>query len=72
MKPKAARVRSITMGGFITGKDVLLHGATIVREFGPRVYFRALFRMTCHARGRTVTFLECIHDPVRPKDRCHP
>jgi hypothetical protein len=50
------------MCGYITGKDVLFHGPTIVRAFGPRVYFRALFRMTCHRPGRVVTFLECIAD----------
>jgi len=48
------------MRGFITCRDVLVHAPTILRTFGPRVYLRCLFRMACHRRGETVTFLECI------------
>ena len=47
------------MQGFITTKDVLLHPALIVGNFGFRVYFRCLARIAMHG-GYPVTFLECI------------
>ncbi|MDB4938983.1 MAG: hypothetical protein JWP87_5955 [Labilithrix sp.] len=50
--------KRFVMTGFITTKDVLLHPALIIREFGARVYVRCLLRISC--RRGPVTFLECI------------
>lgn len=43
------------MQGVITGKHILLHSLTIVREFGPATYLRCLGAL---ASGRRCTFLE--------------
>ncbi len=43
------------MTGTITGKHVLLHTVTILREFGPRCYWRCLKAMLLRQRK---TFLE--------------
>jgi hypothetical protein len=42
------------MRGFITGKDVLRHGVTIVRLFGPAAYLRCVRGVLS---GRPCTFL---------------
>jgi hypothetical protein len=42
--------------GVITSPDVLLKGPTILREFGPRAYFRCV-ALLLH---RPSTFLECV------------
>jgi len=42
------------MGGIITGRDVLLHGFTILRLWGPRVYVRCLKALI---RNDRTTFL---------------
>ena len=47
------------MKGFITTRDVLLHPAVIIGEFGVRVYLRCLVRIA-RSNGRAATFLECI------------
>lgn len=47
------------MKGFITTKDVLLHPAIIVSEFGLRAYLRCLVRLTRRS-DPPATFLECI------------
>jgi hypothetical protein len=43
--------------GVITSRDVFLHGGTILREFGPRAYFRCCLAMLLR---RPSTFLECV------------
>ena len=43
--------------GVITTKDVLRHGATIVREFGAVAYLNCLMAIL---RGRKTTFLNCV------------
>jgi hypothetical protein len=45
------------MQGVITGKDVLLHSLTIVREFGPATYLRCLGAL---ASRRRCTFLDVV------------
>jgi hypothetical protein len=42
------------MSGVITSRDVLIHGLTIVRLWGPRVYLRCLHALVRH---RPTTFL---------------
>lgn len=49
------------MRGFITGKEVLRNGPTIVRHYGPRCYLRCLAAVLLRKR---TTFLEvalCPH-----------
>jgi hypothetical protein len=46
------------MRGFITTRDVLMHGWTIIGSFGVRTYGRCLFRIV--TRNGRATFLECI------------
>jgi hypothetical protein len=43
--------------GVITSRDVLLNGATILREFGARAYLRCCVAMLLR---RPSTFLECL------------
>ena len=43
--------------GVITSRDVLLNGPTILREFGPRAYFRCCVALLLH---RSSKFLECV------------
>jgi hypothetical protein len=43
--------------GVITSRDVLLNGATIVREFGPRTYIRCCLAILLRRR---TTFLACV------------
>jgi hypothetical protein len=45
------------MLGVITGRDVLRHSVTIVREFGPSAYGRCLVAL---ATGKPRTFLETL------------
>ena len=47
----------LTIRGTITSKDVLLNGATIVREFGPRAWLRCCMAMVLR---RPTTFLDCL------------
>ena len=44
--------------GTITSRDVLLNGATIMREFGARAWLRCCMAML---RGRPTTFLDCLY-----------
>ena len=46
------------MAGYVTTRDLLLHPAVIVREFGTRCFARCVWRTL--TAGRTVTFLECV------------
>jgi len=48
---------AMSICGVITTKDVLRHGATIVREFGAIAYLRCCVAIL--ARRRT-TFLSCV------------
>ncbi len=50
------------MRGIITGRDVLRHSFTILRLWGPVTYLRCLYAM---ATGRSVTFLQVIHEDDR-------
>ncbi len=43
--------------GVITTRDVLLNGATIVREFGTRTYLRCCLAIVLR---RPTTFLACV------------
>jgi hypothetical protein len=43
--------------GIITSRDVLLNGAMIVREFGPRAWLRCCAAMVLR---RQTTFLDCL------------
>ncbi len=47
----------MTIRGTITSRDVLLNGATIVREFGPRALLRCCMAMVLRRR---TTFLDCL------------
>lgn len=46
------------MHGVITSRHLVTHGALIVREFGLKVYLRAVVRALFSRRP--VTFLSCI------------
>jgi hypothetical protein len=48
---------TLSITGTITSGDVLLNGATIVREFGPRTYLRCCLALL---RRRRTTFLSCV------------
>ena len=43
--------------GVITSRDVLMNGRMILREFGPRAYFRCCVAMLLRRPG---TFLDCV------------
>lgn len=43
------------MRGVITGRDVVQNGHTILREYGPRCFFRCMLSVLL---GRRTTFLE--------------
>ena len=43
------------MRGLITGREVIRHGPTIVRHFGPRCYLRCMLALISR---RPTTFLE--------------
>jgi len=45
------------MVGVITGKHVVFHAATIVREFGGRTWLRCCVAILCRRR---TTFLACV------------
>ncbi len=47
--------------GAITTRDVLRHGATIVREFGPVAYLRCCVAIVLRRR---TTFLNCVFQRV--------
>jgi len=47
----------MSISGLITTRDVLMHSATIVREFGAGTYLRCL---PGHLRGRRTTFLSVV------------
>jgi hypothetical protein len=47
----------MAIDGVITTKEVFRHGATIVREFGPAVYWRCCVAILL---GRRTTFLNCV------------
>ena len=53
----AAEGDAMSISGVITTKDVLKHGATIVREFGALAYIKCCVAIL--ARRRT-TFLNCV------------
>ena len=48
---------AMSICGVITTKDVLRHGATIVREFGAAAYFRCCAAILMRRR---TTFLNCV------------
>src|SRR3954469_14583590 len=48
---------AMSICGVITTKDVLRHGATIVREFGTLAYLRCCVAILV---GRKTTFLNCV------------
>jgi len=48
---------AMSIGGVITRKDVLKHGATIVREFGAATYLRCCLALL---RGARITFLDIV------------
>ena len=45
------------IGGVITGRHVIRHGAVIVREFGAAAYFRCCMALLLR---RKTTFLDCV------------
>jgi len=45
------------ISGVIRGRDVLRHGAVIVREFGAAAYFRCCMALLLR---RQTTFLDCV------------
>ena len=47
----------MAMCGVITTRDVLRHGPTIVREFGPGAYLKCCLAIL---RRRPTTFLSCV------------
>ncbi len=47
----------MSIAGLITTKDVLRNGATIVREFGARIYLRCCFAIL---RRQRTTFLSLV------------
>lgn len=53
----AAKGDAMTICGVITTKEVLRHGATIVREFGAGAYFRCCVAILMRKR---TTFLNCV------------
>ena len=48
---------AMSICGVITTKEVLRHGATIVREFGTAAYFRCFIAILLRRR---TTFLNCV------------
>ncbi len=48
---------AMSISGVITTRDVLRHGATIVREFGPAAYLRCCVAILFKRR---TTFLNCV------------
>ena len=51
------------MRGIITGREVVRHGPTIVRHFGPRCYLRCLQALLSR---KPTTFLEVAFRDARP------
>ena len=49
------------MRGVVTGREVFLHGWTILRGFGPAAYGRCLRALVT---GRPKTFLEAVQAPA--------
>jgi len=47
----------MSISGLITTRDVLKHGAVIVREFGAATYLRCCLAILC---GRRTTFLNVV------------
>ena len=47
----------MSMGGFITTKDVFRHSRIILREFGASAYLRCCIAVI---RRRRTTFLDCV------------
>ena len=47
----------MAINGVITTREIVRHGATILREFGPAVYLRCCLAI---ARGKRTTFLACV------------
>jgi len=47
----------MAINGVITTKEVLTHGAVIVREFGPVAYLRCCVAIALRKR---TTFLNCV------------
>ena len=45
------------IGGVITGRHVIRHGAVIVREFGAAAYLRCCMAILLR---RKTTFLDCV------------
>jgi len=48
---------AMAINGVITTKEVLTHGAVIVREFGPVAYLRCCVAIALRKR---TTFLNCV------------
>ncbi|HWT86191.1 MAG TPA: hypothetical protein VN177_10495, partial [Myxococcales bacterium] len=48
---------AMAISGVITTREVLRHGAVIVREFGPVAYFRCCVAILLRKR---TTFLNCV------------
>jgi hypothetical protein len=53
----------MAIGGVITTRDVLRHGAAIVREFGAAAYLRCFVAVLLNRR---TTFLNCVCELNRP------
>jgi hypothetical protein len=47
----------MAISGVITTREVLRHGAVIVREFGPAAYFRCCVAILLR---KQTTFLNCV------------
>jgi hypothetical protein len=47
----------VSIGGVITTREVFRHSAIIVREFGPRAYWRCCVAVILRRR---TTFLDCV------------
>jgi hypothetical protein len=46
------------MRGVVRTRHLITHPWTIIREFGPRCYFRCIWRTL--TQNRAITFLECV------------
>ncbi|MBS2033314.1 MAG: hypothetical protein JST54_35905 [Deltaproteobacteria bacterium] len=58
------------MRGLITGREVIRHGPTIVRHFGPRCYLRCMLALFSR---KPTTFLEVAFNRdagERPAPQC--
>ncbi len=51
-------IRGFNMVGFITTRHLITHAPMILREFGPRTYWRCV--RTCLFSSKPTTFLQCV------------